>query len=320
MKTVWSKINTYELHFENYKAEQAWNRMRNIVSNIKESELPQFDRHAEKIVKSYAKKIESDYSKWTQIEGEFRTELDLITNNWTRNCLKCCYSEFVQEQFDATIVEEGNRLIRNMITEEKSEQDALWMSLVREHKDSWLSQCAIEKVGKSIKGLKTTNLKRNEAECKKIFEEIWKEVEDDKIEFNRQMAFQSEELLEQHVRVTFDNAVDEFISTVRQGSKQKEKEKFKRDLWTSIKKPSTLEEYTSIDIQQQIRIMIEKSSHYKFLPIKQNMDEKKIAEEIENKLKQTINGITYDLKQKISLHIECGQAIQWLENIMQFYI
>ncbi|PKC16021.1 hypothetical protein RhiirA5_407520 [Rhizophagus irregularis] len=294
MKTVWSKINTHELHFENYKAEQAWNRMRNIVSNIKESELPQFNRHAEKIVKSYAKKIESDYSKWTQIEGEFRTELDLITNNWTRNCLKCCYSEFVQEQFDATIVEEGNRLIRNIITEEKREQDALWMSLVREHKDSWLSQCAIEKV------------------------EIWKEVEDDKIEFNRQMALQSEELLEQHVRVTFDNAVDEFISTVRQGSKQKEKEKFKRDFWTSIKKPYTLEEYTSIDIQQQIRIMIEKSSHYKFLPIKQNMDEKKIAEEIENKLKQTINGITYDLKQKISLRIECGQAIQWLETLCNF--
>ncbi|CAB5362266.1 unnamed protein product [Rhizophagus irregularis] len=294
METVWSKINTYELHFENYKAEQAWNRMRNIVSNIKENELPHFNRHAEKIVKSYAKKIESDYSKWTQIEGEFRTELDLITNNWTRNCLKCCYSEFVQEQFDATIVEEENRLIRNIITEEKREQDALWMSLVREHKDSWLSQCAIEKV------------------------EIWKEVEDDKIEFNRQMALQSEELLEQHVRVTFDNAVDEFISTVRQGSKQKEKEKFKRDFWTSIKKPSTLEEYTSIDIQQQVRIMIEKSSHYKFLPIKQNMDEKKIAEEIENKLKQTINGITYDLKQKISLRIECGQAIQWLETLCNF--
>ena len=28
---------------------------------------------------------------------------------------------------------------------------------------------------------------------------------------------------------------------------------------------------------------------------------------------QTISGITYDLKQKLSLHIEHGQAIKWLE-------
>jgi hypothetical protein len=40
-----------------------------------------------------------------------------------------------------------------MISEERREQDAQWMSLVREYKDSWLSKCAIEKVGNKIRGL-----------------------------------------------------------------------------------------------------------------------------------------------------------------------
>jgi hypothetical protein len=317
MKTVWSKINTYGsfLHFENFKAIQAWYQMRNIVNTIKENELPQFIRHAEKIVNDYVKKIEVDYSKWNQIEREFRTELDLLTNNWTRNCLKY-YSEFVQEQFDAATIDEGKRLISNMIAEERREQDAQWMSLVREYKDSWLSQCAIEKVGKKIKGLNISDFKNiNKTECAQIFEDIWKEVEDDKKEFNRQMVLQSEDL-KKHVQETFNNAVNEFSSIVRQDPKQKEKEKFKRAFWTSIKKPSTLEEHINIDIQQiQRNIEIKSNFINIFMSNTKNKDKKIIAKEIRDKLTQTVSRITFDLKQKTALHIEYGQAIKWFEAL-----
>ncbi|CAB4476789.1 unnamed protein product [Rhizophagus irregularis] len=313
MKTVWSKINTYGsfLHFESFKAIQAWHQMRNIVNDIKECKLSEFITNSKIIINYYVKRIKSDYSKWNQIETEFRKELDILTDKWTKDNLKN-YSELVQEQFDTNTVEEGKRLIYNMIAEERREQEGQWMLLIQEYKDSWLSDCAIEKVGKKIKGLNTNNLKRNEAECTKIFEEIWKEVEDDKIEFNRQIVLQSEKL-KQHVQVTFNNAVNDFSSTVRQGSKQKEKEKFKRDFWTSIKKPSTLEEHISIDVEQ-IQDIIEINYHFNFFTVK-NTNKRKIAEEIESKLKQTINGISYDLKQKLSLHIEYGQAIKWLGTL-----
>ncbi|CAG8659160.1 18025_t:CDS:10, partial [Rhizophagus irregularis] len=314
MKTVWSKINTYGsfLHFENFKAIQAWHQMRNIVSEIKENKLPEFTTNSKIIINDYVTKIKLDYSKWDQIEKEFIKELELLTDKWTKDNLKN-YSELVQEQFDINTVEEGKRLIYNMITEERREQESQWMLLIQEYKDSWLSDCAIEKVGKRIKGLNTTNLKRDEAECKKIFEEIWKEVEDDKIEFNRQMVLQPE-VLEQHVQLTFVNAVNEFGSTVRQGSKQKEKEKFKRDFWTSIKKPSTLEKHIRIDVEQ-IQNIIKINTHFNFFTVKKNVNKREIAEEIESKLKQTINGITYDLEQKLSLHIEYRQAIKWLVTL-----
>ncbi|GBC08885.1 hypothetical protein RclHR1_08460002 [Rhizophagus clarus] len=314
MKTVWSKINTYGsfLHFENFKAIQAWQQMRNIVNDIREKYLPEFITNSKIIINIYVKKIKSDYSRWSQIEEEFRKELDVLKVKWTDDNLKK-YSELVQEQFDTNTVEEGKRLIYNMIAEERREQDGQWMLLIREYKDSWLSDCAIEKVSKKIKGLNTINLKDNETERKKIFKEIWKEVENDKIQFNRQIVLKSEKLKE-HVGTTFNNAVSEFSSTVRQGSKQKEKEKFKRDFWTSIKKPSTLEEHISINIEQ-IQNIIEINSHFNFFTVKKNVNKRKIAEEIENKLKQTINGIIYDLKQKLSLHIEYGQAPKWLETL-----
>jgi hypothetical protein len=312
MKTVWSKINTYGsfLHFENFKAIQAWHQMRNIVNDIKENKLPEFITNSKIIINNYVKKIKLDYSRWNQIETEFRKELDILTDKWTKDNLKD-YSELVQEQFDTSTVEEGKRLIYNMIAEERREQEGQWMLLIQEYKDSWLSECAIEKVGKKIKGLNTTNLRNNETECTKIFEEIWKEVENDKIEFNRQIVLQSE-VLKQHVQVTFNSAVSEFSSMGRQDSKQKEK--FKRDFWTSIKKPSTLEEHITIDTEQ-IQNIIEMDFQFNFFTGKKNVDKRKIAEEIENKLKQTINGITYDLKQKLSLHIEYGQAIKWLGSL-----
>ncbi|GBB87731.1 hypothetical protein RclHR1_14200001 [Rhizophagus clarus] len=315
MKTVWSKINTYGsfLHFENFKAIQAWYQMRNIVNIIKENKLPEFTSCAKNIINTYVKKIQIDYSKWNQIETEFRMELDSLTDNWKRNNLKY-YFELVQEQFDISTVEEGKRLIYNMITEERREQDAQWMTLVREHKDSWLSQCAIEKVGKKIKGLNIGLKKINETECAQIFDYIWKEVEDDKKEFNRQMVLQSEDL-KQHIQETFNNAVNEFSSTVRQDSKQKEKEKFKRDFWTSIKKPSTLEEKIYIDLQQIQRIIEIKTNFINFFTQNKNTNKKKLAKEIKEKLTQTINGITFDLKQKTSLHIEYGQAIKWFEML-----
>ncbi|PKY43548.1 hypothetical protein RhiirA4_398886, partial [Rhizophagus irregularis] len=315
MKTVWSKINTYGsfLHFESFKAIQAWYQMRNIVNIIKENKLPEFTSRAKNTINCYVKKIQVDYSKWTQIETEFRMELDSLTDNWKRNSLRY-YSELVQEQFDANTVEEGKRLIYNMISEERREQDAQWMSLVREYKVSWLSKCAIEKVGNKIRGLGFEKI--NEAECEKIFEDIWKEVEDDKKEFNRQMVYQSEKL-KQHVQATFNNAVHEFSSTVRQGSNQKEKEKFKRDFWTSIKKPSTLEENINIDIQQIQRIIEVKTNFMSFFSMQnaKNTSKKKIAKEIKDKLTRTIDGITFDLKQKTSLHIEYGQAIKWFETL-----
>ncbi|RGB35754.1 hypothetical protein C1646_742083 [Rhizophagus diaphanus] len=312
MKTVWNKINTYGsfLHFENFKAIQAWYQMRNIVSDIKENKLLEFTTNSKIIINDYVTKIKSDYSKWDQIETEFRKELVLLTDKWTKDNLKN-YLELVQEQFDINTVEEGKRLIYNMITEERREQESQWMLLIQEYKDSWLSECAVEKVGKRIKGLNTTNLEKNEAECKKIFEEIWKEVEDDKIEFNRQMVLQPEEL-EQYVQLTFVNAVNEFGSTVRQGSKQKEKEKFKRDFWTSIKKSSTLEKHIRIDVEQ-IQNIIEINTHFNFF--KKDVNKREIAEKIESKLRQTINGITYDLERKLSLHIEYGQAIKWLGTL-----
>uniref|UniRef100_U9TEY0 Uncharacterized protein n=1 Tax=Rhizophagus irregularis (strain DAOM 181602 / DAOM 197198 / MUCL 43194) TaxID=747089 RepID=U9TEY0_RHIID len=202
MKTVWEI--------------QEWRQMRVIVNTIKESELPEFITNSKDIINNCVKEIESDYSKWTQIEREFRSELDILNDNWTEKCLKY-YSKFVQEQFDADIIEEGKRLIRNMITVERREQDAQWMSLVRKYKDDWLTQCAIKKAGKKIQGLNTTGFKKiNEAECAKIFEDIWKEVEDDKKEFNRQMVYQSEKL-KQHVQETFNNAVSEFSSTTIDG-------------------------------------------------------------------------------------------------------
>ncbi|GBC08884.1 hypothetical protein RclHR1_08460001, partial [Rhizophagus clarus] len=314
MKTVWSKINTYGsfLHFENFKAIQSWHQMRNIVNDIRENNLPEFITNSKIIITNYVKEIKLDYSRWSQIETEFRKELDILKDKWIKDNLKK-YSELVQEQFDTNTVEEGKRLIYNMLAEERREQDSQWMLLIQEYKDSWLSDCAIEKVGKKIKGLNNTNLRNNEIECRKIFEEIWKEVEDDKIQFNRQIVLQSEEL-KRHIQVTFNNAVSEFSSTVRQGSKQKEKEKFKRDFWTSIKKPSTLEEHISINIEQ-IQNIIEINSHFNFFTVKKNVNKRKIAEEIENKLKQTINRITYDLKQKLSLHIEYGQATKWLETL-----
>ncbi|POG57915.1 hypothetical protein GLOIN_2v1735454, partial [Rhizophagus irregularis DAOM 181602=DAOM 197198] len=192
MKTVWGKINTYGsfLHFKNFKEIQEWRQMRVIVNTIKESELPEFITNSKDIINNCVKEIESDYSKWTQIEREFRSELDILNDNWTEKCLKY-YSKFVQEQFDADIIEEGKRLIRNMITVERREQDAQWMSLVRKYKDDWLTQCAIKKAGKKIQGLNTTGFKKiNEAECAKIFEDIWKEVEDDKKEFNLNLVQQ----------------------------------------------------------------------------------------------------------------------------------
>jgi hypothetical protein len=111
MKTVWSKINTYGsfLHFESFKAIQAWYQMRNIVNIIKENKLPEFTSRAKNTINCYVKKIQVDYSKWTQIETEFRMELDLLTDNWKRNSLRY-YSELVQEQFDANTVEEGKGL------------------------------------------------------------------------------------------------------------------------------------------------------------------------------------------------------------------
>lgn len=312
MKTVWSKINTYGsfLHFESFKAIQAWYQMRNIVNIIKENNLPEFTSRAKNTINCYVKKIQVDYSKWTPIETEFRMELDSLTDNWKRNSLRN-YSELVQEQFDANTVEEGKRLIYNMISEERREQDAQWMSLVREYKDSWLSKCAIEKVGNKIRGLGFKKI--NEAECTKIFEDIWKEVDDDKKEFYRQMVYQSEEL-KQHVQVTFNNAVNEFSSTVRQDSKQKEKEKFKRDFWTSIKKPSTLEENININIQQ-IQCIIEVKPNIMSFGFLMKNSKKKIAKDIYDKLTRTINGITFDLKHKTSLHIEYGQAIKWFETL-----
>ncbi|CAG8676061.1 interferon-induced very large GTPase 1-like [Rhizophagus irregularis DAOM 181602=DAOM 197198] len=292
MKTVWGKINTYGsfLHFKNFKEIQEWRQMRVIVNTIKESELPEFITNSKDIINNCVKEIESDYSKWTQIEREFRSELDILNDNWTEKCLKY-YSKFVQEQFDADIIEEGKRLIRNMITVERREQDAQWMSLVRKYKDDWLTQCAIKKAGKKIQGLNTTGFKKiNEAECAKIFEDIWKEVEDDKKEFNRQMVYQSEKL-KQHVQETFNNAVSEFSSTVRQDSK--EKEKFKRVFWISIKKPSTLEENINIDVKQ-IQNIIEKTDFLS--PFTQKTIKKKTAKEINDKFMQTIDGITSEIE------------------------
>src|SRR3954470_12412749 len=117
MKTVWSKINTYGsfLHFENFKAIQAWHQMRIIVNFIKEDKLPEFISHAKNIINDYVKKIKADYSKWNQVETEFRMALDSLTNDWKRNSLKY-YFELVQEQFDANTVDEGKNLIYNMIT------------------------------------------------------------------------------------------------------------------------------------------------------------------------------------------------------------
>ena len=59
MKTVWSKINTYGsfLHFENFKAIQAWHQMRNIVNIIKENKLPEFTSQAKNIIGDYVRKI-----------------------------------------------------------------------------------------------------------------------------------------------------------------------------------------------------------------------------------------------------------------------
>jgi len=137
MKTVWSKINTYGsfLHFESFKAIQAWYQMRNIVTIIKENKLPEFISKANTVINNYVKKIKIDYSKWDQIETEFRNELDSLANEWKKDSLKN-YSELVQEQFDTNTVEEGKRLIYNMIAEEKREQDAQWMLLIQEFKYS----------------------------------------------------------------------------------------------------------------------------------------------------------------------------------------
>ncbi|GBB87732.1 hypothetical protein RclHR1_14200002 [Rhizophagus clarus] len=315
MKTVWSKINTYGsfLHFESFKAIQAWYQMRHIVNIIKENELTQFISHARKSVNDHVKKIELDYSKWIEIETDFRIELDLLTNNWKRNCLER-YHEYIQEQFDAATKDEGERLISNVIVEEKREQVAQWMSLVREYKDSWLSQCAMEKVGKKInKRLNTDGFENiNEAESAQIFEDTWKEIEDDKKEFVRQMVKQPGEL-KQHVQSTFNDAIKEFISKVRQDSTQREKEKFKRDFCTNLKQPSTLEEHINIDVQQIHNIIEVNQNHYSFFS--RNTNKKKVAEEIKDKLTQIIDRITNDMKQKTSLHIEYGQAIRWLEKL-----
>ncbi|CAI2188056.1 12548_t:CDS:2, partial [Funneliformis geosporum] len=317
MKTVWSKINTYGsfLHFESFKAIQAWCQMRTLVSIIYENRLPDFTSHAKTIIDEYVEKIKADYSKWNQIESEFRMELDSLADNWQRENLKY-YTELVQEQFDASTVGEGKRLILNMIAAERREQDAQWMSSVREYKDSWLSACAIEKVGKKIKGLNTANLKGDEAKCTEIFEDIWKEVEEDKIEFTRQMVIQPEKL-KQHVQQTFNNAIGEFGS-IRQETEQKEKEKFKRGFWTNLKKPSTLDEHINIDVQQIQKIINVNTTFFDTLKSvvkskKSNIGKKKLAKEVKQKIIQTINGITYESKQKLSLHIEHGQAIEWLK-------
>src|ERR1044072_4611638 len=137
MKTVWSKINIFGsfLHFESFKAIQTWNQMRNIVSSIRANRLPNFTSRAKNIIKNYVKEIKADYSKWDQIESNFRNELDDLKEEWTRDNLNY-YKESVQEQFDVSIEEEGKRLIYNMIAEERKEQDAQWISLVREYKDS----------------------------------------------------------------------------------------------------------------------------------------------------------------------------------------
>ncbi|CAG8449872.1 3791_t:CDS:10 [Funneliformis caledonium] len=286
MKTVWSKINTYGsfLHFESFKAIQAWCQMRNIVSIIHENRLPDFTSRAKNIIDEHNLKN---------------------------------YSELVQEQFDANTVEEGKRLILNMIAAERREQDAQWMSLVREYKDSWLSACAIKKVGKKIKGLNTANLKGDNAKCTELFEEIWKEVEEDKKEFNRQMVLKPEKL-KQHVQETFNNAIGEF-STIRQDLEQKEKEKFKRGFWTNLKKPSTFDEHITIEVQQIQKILdVNATTLYDTLKSvvkgkKSNIGKKKLAKEVKINLIQTINGITFESKQKLSLHIEHGQAIEWLK-------
>ncbi|CAG8497682.1 7066_t:CDS:10 [Funneliformis mosseae] len=317
MKTVWSKINTYGsfLHFESFKAIQAWCQMRNLVNIIHENRLPDFTSHSKNIIDEYVEKIKADYSKWNQIESEFRMELDSLADNWKRENLKY-YSELVQEQFDASTVDEGKRLIHNMIAAARREQDAQWMSLVREYKDSWLSACAIEKVGKKIKGLNTALLKGDEVKCTKIFEEIWKEVEEDKKEFTRQMVIQPEKL-KQHVQQTFNNAIGEF-SSIRQDSEQKEKEKFKRSFWTNLKKPSTLDEHINIDVQQIQKIINVNATLFDTIKSvvkgkKSNIGKKKLAKEVKSKIIQTINGITHESKQKLSLHIEHGQAIEWLK-------
>ncbi|GBC08887.1 hypothetical protein RclHR1_08460004 [Rhizophagus clarus] len=313
MKTVWSKINIFGnfLHFKSFNEIQEWHQMRFIVSNIKETKLSEFTTKAKNIINHHLEELQSDYSKWSQIDETFRKELDLLTENLKTVSIRC-YLDSVQEQFYANIVEEGKILIYNMIAEERREQDAQWMTSVREYKDSWLSQCAMEKVGENIKRLNRNSKKIDKTECKQIFEETWKEVEDDRKDFIRRMIFRPEDL-KQHVQGAFNNAVKDFCLTVRPDSKQKEKEKFKKDFCARLQQPSTLEEHVDIDIQK-IQNIIEVEQNI-FSYFKQRTNKKEIAQEIKDKLEQIVSEITSDLDQKSSLHIEYGQTIKWYEKL-----
>ncbi|CAG8497641.1 7064_t:CDS:10 [Funneliformis mosseae] len=351
MKTVWDNIGIHGnfLHFEDFKSINAWHQMRYLVNEIKGIDLKEFRHQAKDKINENVERLEVDHSKWVEVETNVRKDLDELQDEYNKICMKK-YDSKLQNQFDLHIFNEGKRLIYNMIAEERMECDTLWLISACEYKDSWLSDCAIKKVGNKIEKL-IGNSHLNDLKLIKydeIFEEIWNEVEHDKMIFDQDMILTLEDL-KPFISKTFNNAIEECYTKVCQNTENKEQVKFKRNFFKILKKPATFEE--SIRMNQftikeafEIENIAEDPDtnnnvlKNKFNKFKRNLigftsnktntkiDYKatasvktEIAKNILDKFNKVIKKIKTELADNNSLRIDSTQAVKCLETLCNFF-
>ncbi|CAI2171884.1 18637_t:CDS:10 [Funneliformis geosporum] len=350
MKTVWDNIGIHGnfLHFEDFRSINAWHQMRYLVNEIKGIDLKGFRNQAKGKIRENIERLEVDHSKWIEVETKVRKDLDELQDEYNNICMKK-YDSKLQNQFDLHIFNEGKRLIYNMIAEERMECDTLWLISACEYKDSWLSDCAIKKVGNKIEKLIGNNHLNNLKDIKydEIFEEIWVEVERDKMLFDKEMILTLEDL-KPFISKTFNNAIEECYTKVCQTSEDKEQVKFKRNFFKILKKPATFEEKIQMDTFAIMKVFeienIAEDSNTKnnnnlknkFNKFKRNLiggftsnkmieykttesTKIEIARSILSKFYNVIKKVKTELEDNNSLRIDSTQAVKCLETLCNFF-